>query len=86
MKIVEDALKRKVKEYQVRLLISREDIGCVFDLRESDVEVKTYDAEHGVYVEVKGKAEDVIKAENHLVDTILRKHRLEQRRREMAET
>ncbi|MBU6996361.1 MAG: hypothetical protein HXS41_07175 [Theionarchaea archaeon] len=71
MKIVEDALRRDVDMYRVRLLIDRADLDLIYDLRELGVQVETMDAVSGIYVELAGKAEEVMDAENRLVEMIL---------------
>ncbi len=75
LKIVEDALKRKVDTYRVRLLIDRADLDLIFDLRELGVEIETMDAVSGIYVELSGKAEEVMEAENRLVEMILNRQK-----------
>lgn len=75
MKIVEDALKRKVDTYHVRLLIDRADLDFIYDLRELGVTVDTIDAVSGVYVELSGRAEEVMEAENRLVEMILNRQK-----------
>ncbi|MBU7043859.1 MAG: hypothetical protein HXS47_09740 [Theionarchaea archaeon] len=71
MKIVEEALKRDVDTYRVRLLIDRADLDLIYDLREMGVHVDTMDAVSGIYVEMSGHAEEVMDAENKLVEMIL---------------
>lgn len=71
LKIVEDALRRDVDMYRVRLLIDRADLDLIYDLRELGVQVETMDAVSGIYVELAGKAEEVMDAENRLVEMIL---------------
>lgn len=75
MKIVEEALKRKVDTYRVRLLIDRADLDLIYDLRELGVEVETVDVASGIYVEISGKAEEVMFAENKLVEMILNRQK-----------
>ncbi|KYK29568.1 MAG: hypothetical protein HXS48_08535 [Theionarchaea archaeon] len=75
MKIVEDALRREVDIYRVRLLIDRADLDLIYDLREMGVEVETMDAVSGIYVELSGKAEEVMDAENKLVEMILNRQK-----------
>ena len=77
MKIVEDALRREVDTYRIRLLIDRADLDLIYDLRELGVEVdvETVDASSGIYVEISGKAEDVMDAENRLVEMILNRQK-----------
>ena len=75
MKIVEDALRRKVDTYSVRLLIDRADLDLIFDLRELGVQVDTVDAASGIYVEISGRAEEVMYAENKLVEMILNRQK-----------
>ncbi|MGD2248392.1 MAG: hypothetical protein PVF58_08285 [Candidatus Methanofastidiosia archaeon] len=84
MKIVEDALKRQVDTYRVRLLIDRADLDLIYDLREMGVQVKTMDAASGIYVELSGRAEEVINAENKLVEMILNRQK-RAKSREVAE-
>jgi hypothetical protein len=84
LKIVEDALKRHVDTYRVRLLIDRADLDLIYDLREMGVQVKTLDATSGVYVELSGRAEEVINAENKLVEMILNRQK-RAKSREVAE-
>jgi len=71
LKIVEDALRRELETYRVRLLINRADLDLIYDLRNSGVQVETIDAPSGIYVEMSGKAEEVMDAENRLVEMIL---------------
>jgi hypothetical protein len=75
LKIVEDALKRDVDKYRVRLLIDRADLDLIYDLRELGVQVETMDAVSGIYVELSGKAEEVMDAENRLVEMILNRQK-----------
>lgn len=84
LKIVEDALKRQVDTYRVRLLIARADLDLIYDLREMGVQVETMDAASGIYVELSGKAEEVINAENKLVEMILSRQK-RAKSREVAE-
>ena len=75
MKIVQDALKREVETYHVRLLIDRADLDLIYDLRELGVQVETLDAVSGIYVELSGRAEEVMDAENRLVEMILNRQK-----------
>lgn len=75
VKIVEDALKRDVDTYRVRLLIDRADLDLIYDLRELGVQVETMDAVSGIYVELSGRAEEVMDAENRLVEMILNRQK-----------
>lgn len=75
MKIVEEALRREVDTYRVRLLIDRADLDLIYDLRELGVDVETMDAASGIYVEISGKAEEVMDAENRLVEMILNRQK-----------
>jgi hypothetical protein len=84
LKIVEDAFKREVDTYRVRLLIDRADLDLIYDLRELGVELETMDAASGIYVELSGKAEEVMDAENRLVAMILNRQK-RAKSREVAE-
>ena len=75
MKIVEDALRREVDTYRVRLLIDRADLDLIYDLREMGVDIETLDAVSGIYVELAGRAEEVMDAENRLVEMILNRQK-----------
>jgi hypothetical protein len=75
LKIVEEALRREVDTYRVRLLIDRADLDLIYDLRELGVDVETMDAASGIYVEISGKAEEVMDAENRLVEMILNRQK-----------
>lgn len=75
MRIVEDALRREVDTYRVRLLIDRADLDLIYDLREMGVDIETMDAVSGIYVELAGKAEEVMDAENRLVEMILNRQK-----------
>lgn len=75
MKIVEDALRREVDTYRVRLLINRADLDLIYDLREMGVRIDTMDAASGIYVELSGRAEEVMDAENKLVGMILNRQK-----------
>jgi hypothetical protein len=84
LKIVEDALRREVETYRVRMLIDRADLDLIYDLRELGVRVETMDAVSGIYVEISGKAEEVMTAENKLVEMILNRQK-RVRAKEVAE-
>ena len=75
MKIVEDAFRRELETYRVRLLIDRADLDLIYDLRGLGVHVETMDAASGIYVEISGKAEEVMDAENRLVEMILNRQK-----------
>ena len=75
MRIVEDALRREVDTYRVRLLIDRADLDLIYDLREMGVDIETMDAVSGIYVELAGKAEEVMDAENRLVEMIFNRQK-----------
>lgn len=75
MRIIEDAFKRELDTYRVRLLIDRADLDLIYDLRELGVRVETMDAVSGIYVEISGKAEEVMDAENKLVEMILNRQK-----------
>ena len=84
MKIVEDALKREVDTYRVRLLIDRADLDLIYDLRGMGVHVETVDVASGIYVELLGRAEEVMHAENKLVEMIINRQK-RAKSREVAE-
>jgi len=75
LRIVEDALRREVDTYRVRLLIDRADLDLIYDLREMGVDIETMDAVSGIYVELAGKAEEVMDAENRLVEMIFNRQK-----------